>query len=858
MSGTPHSRQLLEKGWSFRQANSEEPFRPVLQFPTVTHLDLMHHGLIPDPRKNLNARDVQWVGEREWIYKTTFDVIEVTGSKDVRQVLVFEGLDTHCRVSLNGELLLKTDNMYLEWRVDATDKIRTGPNELELHFESTFLVGKQLEKDQGFINKFWNGDSSRMNTRKVPCHYGWDWGPTLLTAGPWKPVYLETFAARISDLGIDVEITDNLESAFVTVIVDVEGEIKSGIDCVVELFDPSGQSVARGTTQAGKPHRFSVSKPSLWYPLGYGDQPLYTVKATLGNNLDTVSKRTGLRLSELVQRPIPKQKGLSFFFRVNNIPIYSQGTDWIPPDVFLPRMTKQRYRDWLSLAAKGNQNMIRVWGGGIYEDNAFYDICDELGLLVWQDYMLGCGAYPWHDYLLKSIKAEAEYNTLRLRHHPCIVLWCGNNEDYMFAEIHKLEYDMNDDNSENWIKSNFPGRYYYEVTLKEVVERLSPRVPYHLSSPFGGSYSNDPTVGDIHSWQVWMADQPRYPYQDYEKLTGRFVSEFGMKSLPGMRTINSLITNEAERYPQSETMDSWYMAPEDQRTLSMYLVDNLRHGNDLASYSFATQVIQSESTDYSLRAFRRLWRGPGREECAGCLIWQLNDCFPAASWSLIDSELRPKLAYFITRRNYAPLLVGATRRVKETRSNEFTHVDIKRQTHVELWASNLGLASVDGDLEVTFVKVADGEHVHRSTKPVTLAPNRSTELDTAQFPTVHQDSPSSLVVHVRLLERGSGRVLARYTEFPQPLRHNNFSDANVVLRPLGDGLSWAVGVNGGVAKAVELSVASDDNVFADAVSFDNNCLDLIPGDEQVVTIEVKAGVKLPPGGVVLEERHYGQ
>lgn len=650
-------------------------------------------------------------------------------------------------------------------------------------------------------------------------------------------------------------MADTLDVATVTITVELEGSNASQTSWVVELLDPLGEIVAQDRVEASQSHRFTIKDPSLWYPVGYGTQPLYTVRVSLEGQLDIVSKSCGLRLVELVQRPIVNQKGLTFFFRVNNIPIYSQGTDWIPPDVFLPRMTPTRYREWLNLAAKGNQNMIRVWGGGIYEDDVFYNTCDELGILIWQDYMLGCGVYPFHDYLLQSIKAEAEYNVRRMRHHPCIVMWCGNNEDYMFAEIHNLEYDKNDENPENWIKSTFPGRYYYEVTLKEVSERLSPRVPYHLSSPYGGSYSNDPLVGDIHSWQVWMADQPRYPYQDYEKLTGRFVSEFGMKSFPCARTVRALVSDPAQRHPQSTTMDAWHMAPEDQRTISMYLVDNLRHSNDLDSYSWATQLMQAESTNYSTRAFRRLWRGPGSEGCAGCLIWQLNDCFPAVSWSLVDSMLRPKLAYYVTKRNYAPLLVSATRRVAKKPANEFTHVDIEQETYVELWASNLSLQSVDALLEVSYVAIQGGEHVHASTTLVTLQPNRSTELGKQTFPGAHQDVATALVLHTRLLERTSKRVLARFTEFPQPLRHHDFSGAAVSVRPAGP-LSWLVSVSGGVAKAVELSVDTDDDGLADSCAFSDNCLDLVPGDEQLITVQVADGMKLPPKGLTLKEKHY--
>lgn len=210
-----------------------------------------------------------------------------------------------------------------------------------------------------------------------------------------------------------------------------------------------------------------------------------------------------------------------------------------------------------------------------------------------------------------------------------IVLWCGNNEDYMFAEIHKLEYDPQDQDPNSWLKSNWPARYYYEVILKDICKDLVPRVPYHFSSPWGGSYSNDPLIGDAHSWKVWMADQPRHPYQMYPQLSARFVSEFGMKSYPSIKTFKELISDKSERHPQSVTLDSWHMAPEDQRTLALYLIDNFKHDMTLESYVYTTQLLQAEAMSFAVLGWRRLWKGPGHEECAGNLIWQMNDCFPA-------------------------------------------------------------------------------------------------------------------------------------------------------------------------------------------------------------------------------------
>jgi beta-mannosidase len=409
----------INHGWEFKEADRDDTFLPVSQFPTTNHLDLLHHGRIPDPTQDRNREAVQWVGERPWLYKTSFEYDE---GGTPRAVLVFKGLDTHCSIVLNGELLLKTNDMFLEYTSEVTGKLKMGMNDLELRFESTFLVGKQLEKAQGFKNLFWNGDSSRMNVRKVPCHYGWDWGPTLMTCGPWRPISLLVYEARILDLSVDIEVSDGLDYAILTVQNEIEGGNNMRIE--VSVKDASGTQVATRSLQGNATCRFTINSPVLWYPVGYGAQHLYMVEARLygpsGEScLDFMSHKVGIRLLELVQRPIVGQSGSTFFFRVNNIPIYCQGTNWIPPDTFLPRMTAEKYREWLQLAVKSNQNMIRVWGGGLYEEDSFYDTCDELGILIWQDFMLGCGSYPVNDELLTAIKREAIYNVKRLRQHPC-------------------------------------------------------------------------------------------------------------------------------------------------------------------------------------------------------------------------------------------------------------------------------------------------------------------------------------------------------------------------------------------------------------------------------------------------------
>ena len=833
-----YQRRPVKDGWTFVDPSnpSVEPL-PTAQSPTVIHLDLLSHDLIPDPTKDRNSELIQWIGEKQWRYSTTFRCKSVVGAKNI---LVFDGLDTYATITVDGKEVAKTSNMFLQYRVDVTSLLDEGEDHtLELLFDSALLTGKRLEKKQGFKNLFWNGDSCRMNVRKIGCHFGWDWAPTLLTSGPWRDIWLEMFTGRIVDVNVDANVADDLQSATVTIHCQTEGKGEA----LVQLYTPQGIVIhsQSGTGQV------TIEQPQLWWPTGNGAQPLYTIPAKFGGHV--ITRRIGIRHLRLVQRPVPDVDGTSFFFQVNNVPIFCRGTNWVPGDTFLPRLTTDRYTQWLDLAKSCHQNMVRVWGGGTFEADGFYDECDRLGIMIWHDFMLGCGAYPVNDFMLETIEAEARHNLKRLRHHPSIVLWCGNNEDHMFAELHHLEYEPKDEDPQNWLKSNWPARIYYDKILKELCEELVPRIPYHNSSPFGGKWSNDPTVGDVHAWNVWMADQPRKPYQEYASIRGRFVSEFGMKSMPSFRTIEKLISDPKERHPQSRTMDNWHCAPEDQRTLQMYLIDNQRYSHNIESYVYATQLNQAEAMSYACRAFRRAWKGQGREECAGSLIWQLNDCFPSVSWSLADCFLRPKLAFYTATRAYSPIMVSVERIEEKKSKNQFTNVHIDTTTFAEVWASNLTTETVVAELSVSWHTLG-GDVKHSIQENVALSANGASSLKRNAYEADWGDS-NDLVVLVKL--SGGDRILSRHVDFPQPLRHNDYSTTVRLSAEMYDYRNLRVRVNSDrVAKGVELYI-EDTSGIADRWEFDDNCLDLVPGEEMTVLIR-NHGDDL--GQPQVGERHY--
>jgi beta-mannosidase len=374
-------------------------------------------------------------------------------------------LDTFATVKFNDDVILESDNMFIPHRVDITQRVKPGEeNILEIVFASARLEAIKI-REQHPEHKWvgFNGDMSRLAVRKAQYHWGWDWGPILNTCGPWREVRLESYQCRIEDLRVDYKLDENLKSVQGTISAAIEGSSGEKVIFTVQdgekqVFKESAE-VRNGITKV----EFHVNNPKLWYPHGYGEQPLYKITATActdGVDLHKVTRKTGFRRGELVQEP--DKIGKTFFFRINGVDVFCGGSDWIPADSFTPRVTEERYRKWIEMMVDGYQIMIRIWGGGIWEEDIFYELCDELGVLVWQDFMFGCGNYPAYPEILRSIEAECVANVGRLRHHPSIVIYAGNNEDYQVQESFGLTYDYEDKDPQSWLKTTFPARYIYE------------------------------------------------------------------------------------------------------------------------------------------------------------------------------------------------------------------------------------------------------------------------------------------------------------------------------------------------------------------------------------------------------------
>ncbi|RLV86522.1 Beta-mannosidase B [Meyerozyma sp. JA9] len=813
--------------WQYKESGEEawSSSRPVEA--TEIYADLLHNKVIPDPFVDLNEKEVQWVAEKDWEYKTSFTVGSDAGSMNTQE-LVFEGLDTFATVYLNEKKILETDNMFRTYKVDVKDKIEFGKsNSLRIYFKSALREGRRLEKEIGRLVCF-NGETSRLHVRKSQYHYGWDWGPVLMTCGPWKPVKLLSYNSEVQDVYVKTEVRDDL-SVLVDVITDVI--CGSSTSLKVEISDPKGKTLKIFEHEVESSdtisHKLELDSPQLWYPLGSGEQPLYNFTITLGSQ--KITKKVGLRKVELIQEPLVDQEGTSFYFKVNNIPVYSTGSNWIPAHSLLTLLTNEDYSKWLQLMVDGNQNMVRVWAGGIYETDFFYEECDRLGLLVWQDFMFACGQYPGYPQFLENVAAEAKDQLKRLRNHCSIALYAGNNEDYQVAESFGLEWDVNDI-SGDYSKTSFPARTIYETVLPKLVKAYSSDVPYHPGSPWGGNGTADTTIGDIHQWNVWHGSQEKY--QDWYKLGGRFVSEFGMEALPSLKTYQACITDSSELYPQSEMVDHHNKADGFERRLALYVIENIKVKSfDLDSWIYATQLMQSECLGYAYRCWRRQWKGEGQRYSGGAIVWQINDCWPVASWALVDFYRRPKLAFYSVKRESRTVGVGMYR-IEEKHTPEQAkavseagppHDYSKADLFVDIWGVNSSVVDIPATLKVDIYNVTSGEKVESlDDRAIVLKQNQTTELVSRH--SLEYDFP--VVVYSRFVSE-DGSILGSAADWPQPLKYLKFNDRKVSFKVEENRI--VLSANKPV-KGVEVILSND-------LFLEDNGFDIFPGDDKVVGVQ---------------------
>lgn len=604
--------------------------------PGCVHTDLIAAGRIPEPFYRMNAASVRWIADKDWLYARDFEVSAAVLAHD-RVELVCEGLDTFATVLLNGREIARVENALHEHVFEVKSALREGRNTLAVRFDSSNRIATEREERYGKLPSNFFGPAPY--ARKPPYATGWDWGPVLPSCGLWRDVFLRAFStARIESIHAPIEIDE--ETGTVRLSVELRRTNDMPVT-VLGALSREGETAAVdevGDVRESAELELSVKRPYLWWPAGYGDPDLYDLSVCLragDKELDRRELRIGFRTCEIERTP--DAEGESFIFKINGRRIYCKGANWIPADSFPPRVSREKYRDLLELAVEQNANMIRVWGGGIYEPDLFYDLCDELGLMVWQDFMFACADYPDMDWFHDLVRTEAELVVRRLRNHPSLVLWCGNNENQWAHEEWK------------W-PAKFSAEKIYHNILPETCKRLDPTRLYWPSSPYGGPKANCETHGDHHNWIVWHRSRD---YDEYRKDRSRFVSEFGYQSLPTFDTILEFAEPE-DLSMDSEVMRFHQRAKNGNERLKEAIDLYFRPPEDFERAVLFTQIIQGEALKAGIEHWRRLkWHN------AGALYWQLNDCWPAISWATVDSALRPKPAYYYARRAFAPVLLTA-------------------------------------------------------------------------------------------------------------------------------------------------------------------------------------------------------
>ncbi len=659
----------LKLNWTFKETGKEEFLSASV--PGTVHTDLLALNKIPYPFYRLNEKKLQWVDKTDWIYNTYFN-IDSTDLTSNTIKLKFYGIDTYSDIYLNGKKVLETNNMFRQWEIDVRDYLTEGENKLEVRLFSPIKKGLELLEenkyplpavnDQSTVGGLGNKKVS-VFTRKAPYHYGWDWGPRFVTTGIWRPVELEIIHnSHILDL---YYLQKEVSEKEADIVVNAELEIKDDDFYILQINDLyTGKKLAKTSLflSKGKQHvafPIHIKKPKLWWPNGYGHQNLYAFNAQLKRNrkiIDSQTDNIGLRSVELVRDV--DSVGTSFYFKVNGIPVFAKGANYIPQDNFLSRVTKEKYTSLIKDAVDANMNMLRVWGGGIYEEDIFYSLCDKYGLMVWQDFMFACSMYPGNDLFLENVKEEAIDNIKRLRDHASIVLWCGNNEidvawyqnDSTGGWKWKEQYDS-DTRNKIWEAYDT----LFHTILPEIVNKYDQSRTYWPSSPLADwneHATNTSTSGDMHYWGVWHGGES---FEQYYEVIPRFMSEYGFQSFPEFATIKEF-TLPKDWNMKSDVIKAHQRSPIGNDKINDYMREYYPVPKDFTDKLYIGQSLQAYGVKMAIDAHRI-----HKPYTMGSLYWQLNDCWPGASWSGIDYYGRWKALHYMVKEAFKPTALAFNR-----------------------------------------------------------------------------------------------------------------------------------------------------------------------------------------------------
>lgn len=799
----------LGGAWRMREADSQTWHSA--HVPGSVYADLMADGTMPDPFWRENELDAFERMKKDYVYQRAFTVTEAQLAH-AHVELVCEGLDTLAHVSLNGREIAFADNMHITWVWDVKEQLHAGENTLEIRFDSPILYcAKKAEEAPGWESS--DATPGFRHLRKAHCMFGWDWGPRLPDAGIWRPIFLRTWdTARLENALMLQAHHDGM------VDVTIRPEIAGESAWSAEITAPDGEVIIIPETTAAE-QVITIEHPQLWWPNGLGKQPLYRVTVRLATG-DTRVWRIGLRTMTVSREK--DEWGEEFCHVVNGVKVFAMGADYIPEDNILARVTPERTRRLLEDCKAANFNAIRVWGGGYYPDDAFYDICDELGLMVWQDLMYACAFYDLTPDFERSIRVETHQNVARLRHHASLALICGNNEMEMFMAGANSALI----NHRTW---EFVPTYPHHITdyvkmfeyiLPAIVKETAPQTYWWPASPSsGGNFDapNDENRGDNHYWDVWHGEKP---FTEYRKFFFRYASEFGFQSFPCLKSVKQF-TLPDDRNIFSRVMERHQRNQAANGKILSYLSQTFRYPNSFDDLLYASQLMQAEAIRYGVEHWRR-----NRGRCMGAIIWQLNDIWPVASWASIDYYGRWKALHYAAKRFFAPVMISAEEEGELSQNpkiNEYHPAPLEKSFRLNV--CNETLRDVTGEV-VWALRTPDGAIVRQNQQTLTIPAMSAKWLDKVDCAdaslTGHYVSFAFVVDDVALSE---GTCI-----FCAP-KHFEFVDPRLTLETRGDTL---VVTSHAYAKQVWLESEDADLLL------DDNAFDMNPGTKVVRVVQGSA------------------
>lgn len=795
LSGQMQIKSMNNNTWTLNQSGKKKTYNATV--PGTVHTDLMKNGVIPDPFFGDNEEKVKWIENETWEYQTTF--VLTAGELAFKIIdLRFEGLDTYADVLLNGKNILSANNMFRIWDIPVKSHLKPGKNHLKIVFRPAKSEGSKIAASLPY--KMPEGE--RIFARKAQYHYGWDWGPKLLTAGIWQDVTLrfrnDAVITHVSY--VQEELTDQLARLAFKCTLDVPNDG----DYSISINDKDHNiQFKTGKNTISLP--YDIQNPKKWWTNGLGNPHLYPFKISLKKSqksIDTRSMNIGLRTIELVQEK--DKAGTSFYIKLNGIPVFMKGANYIPPHSFLPSAGDNIYKELIKNTVEGNMNMLRVWGGGVYADDVFYDECDKHGILVWQDFMFACAMYPGDTEFLNNVRLEVIDNVRRLENHACIALWCGNNEVdeawHNWGWQKQFNYSEKD-SAKIWHDYQ---KLFHELIPNTLTEMLpSHKNIYWPSSPsIGWGRKESMTQGDSHYWGVWWGMQP---FDVYKEKTGRFMSEYGFQGMPPVSSFRKFIPINQLNL-NSPSVKSHQKHPTGYQTIQTYMERDYKISTKFEDYIYVSQILQAEGMKVAMEAHRR-----SMPNCMGSLYWQLNDCWPVTSWSSVDYYGMWKAFHYQAKRSFEPLLLSFN----------------KENKHINLYMVNDLLNASTGTLNIQLIDF-NGNTLWSDTRNVNVKTNTSEVIySTAEDVFLKFDSTQTVLV-ADFIASGQTVQSASYL-FAKPKNLNLYKPAIKVKNVSRD--------------AIEISsdkFVKDLYLISDSVHFSDNFFDLLPGRIKKVKLSQQA------------------